>query len=147
MLDKNVQPPHVGPSILSLMPRQLNATVGSAVQVDVSVAALAGPFDSMLTLSFNPEVLELVGVSEGELLASGPPGASFSVTPSATPGVVTLAIRQANLGTRERGGLAQLMFRAKSAGVATVTAQAPSATGSGGQFVSFANEPSVITVR
>jgi len=132
---------------LRLAPAELNATVGGEIYIDVVIAGLIGPVDAAVALSYNPQVLQLVRTVEGEALSSGPPGSSLTVSPGASPGSMSLHMRQVSLGSRDRAVFAKLVFVPKAPGLSPVMVQSVAMAASSGQAVPVTVEHGLVTVR
>ena len=64
-----------------------------------------------------------------------------------SPGTVSLTFRQVSAGTKDRGVIAKLAFRAKAPGVSPMAVQSASIKGSGGVPLAVKVEQGAVTVR
>ena len=135
------------PAMLSIRPVELAATQGAEVQCEVTMEGITGAVDSSVTLTYNPQVLELLRTLEGDLVTAGSGGSGVTVSAGSSPGSVSLHFHQTELGGRDRGIIAKLVFLAKSPGLSPMAVQAVSVKGQGGAPVPVTVEQGLVTVR
>lgn len=133
--------------MLSIRPVELAATQGAEVQCEVTMEGITGAVDSSVTLTYNPQVLELLRTLEGDLVTAGSGGSGVTVSAGSSPGSVSLHFHQTELGGRDRGIIAKLVFLAKSPGLSPMAVQAVSVKGQGGAPVPVTVEQGLVTVR
>jgi hypothetical protein len=73
-------------AMLSIRPAELAATQGAEVQCEVTMEGITGAVDSSVTLTYNPQVLELLRTLEGDLVTAGSGGSGVTVSAGSSPG-------------------------------------------------------------
>ena len=137
----------VRPVMLRIRPAELTSIIGAEVQCELMMAGIPGSVDSSVTITYNPQVLELLRTLEGDLVTAGSGGSGLTVSAGSTPGSVSLNFRQGGDGGRNQGVIAKLVFAAKSAGLSPMTVQAASVKVQGGTPVSVMVEQGLVTVQ
>ena len=121
-----VSPPELlaqAPGLLTLRPADFSTVVGQEFRVDVSTATLDALPESLVTISYDPRLIEFRRVG---------PGAA-AISARATDGHVTLTMRQQGSGGVGDSVVAMLFFQAKATGDAMLTMHAtPRAPGTSG---------------
>ena len=111
------------PGLLTLRPTDFSTVVGQEFRVDVSTAKLDALTESLVTISYDPRLIEFRRVG---------PGAA-AISARTTDGQVTLTMRRQGTGGAGESVLALLFFQAKAKGDAMLTMDAtPSAPGTPG---------------
>jgi len=100
-----------GPGLLTLSPSDLSAAVGQEFRVDLSTSATEAVKESLVTVSYDPTLVEFRRVG---------PGAA-AISARATDGQVLLTVRRQGMGGTGDSVLAMLFFQAKVKGDATLT--------------------------
>lgn len=108
------------PGLLTLRPADLSTVVGQEFRVDVSTAKIDTLTESLVTISYDPKLLEFRRVG---------PGAA-AISARASEGQITLTMRRQGTGGAGESVLALLFFQAKAKGEAMLMMEAsPSAPG------------------
>ena len=136
-----------GAGVLALRPSRLLTTVGQQFRVDLTADQVANFTQSVVTLTYNPKLLEFVRLSEGVLLSrsTGPSGATAAEDPEA--GKLVLQVRRQGTESVVSGALAVLFFKAKGAGTSPLTLQSTQLVGAQGQSLSVSVRPASVVVR
>lgn len=100
-----------GPGLFTLSPSALSAAVGQEFRVDLSTSASEAVTESLVTVSYDPTLVEFRRVG---------PGAA-AISARATDGQVLLTVRRQGTGGTGDSVLAMLFFQAKAKGDATLT--------------------------
>ena len=103
-----------GATAISFTPSEVSAMVGQEFRLDLSTSALESLTESMVTVSYDPQLVEFRQVG---------PGAA-AISARATDGQVVLTMRRPGSGGTGASVLATLLFQAKVKGDATVTMEA-----------------------
>ena len=95
---------------------------GAEFALTAQVANVEKLYSAPLFVSYDPALLELVTVTEGDFLAQFGQSTVFSFTPNVEAGQVVIGYKQGVGGTGASGGgaLFTLKFRSKAAGTAKV---------------------------
>jgi hypothetical protein len=110
-----------GPAMITLGPSDLSAMVGQEFSADLSTLALESLSESLVTVSYDPKLVEFRRVE---------PGAA-AISARAMNGQVLLTVRRPGTGETGSRVLAMLFFHAKAKGDATLSmVAAASETGS-----------------
>ncbi len=136
-----------GPAVLGFLPVEAAVAVGQEVRLDLTANNLESLTDSVMTIAFDPQVLEFRQVLEGEFLKRD--GVTSAATLSATPaaGQVELRLRRQGPPASGSGVLATLVFQAKKAGASPVVIQKSMVSGAGGKVVPVKPEIGLIRVK
>ena len=99
-----------------------SAGVGAEFTLNVQVSGLEKLYSAPLFVSYNPAVLELVGVEEGGFLKQGGQATVFSHSPNPSIGQLVVGYKQGvgGAGASGSGTLFALRFRGKAAGVSKI---------------------------
>lgn len=100
-----------GPALIQLSPSELSTMVGQEFRVDLSTATLDALTESMITVSYDPTLVEFRRVG---------PGAA-AISARSLDGQVILTLRRQGQGGTGDRVLAMLFFHAKAKGEVTVT--------------------------
>jgi general secretion pathway protein D len=100
-----------GPGLFTLSPSDLSAAVGQEFRVDLSTLASEAVTESLVTVSYDPALVEFRRVG---------PGAA-AISARATDGQVLLTVRRQGAGGIGDSVLAMLFFQAKVKGDTTLT--------------------------
>ena len=115
------QPESGGTSVLTIIPREATVAAGGEVRVEVRVDNVTGLSSALLSLSFDPTVLKLKGVTEGNFLKGD--GRNTSFISSSQPGGASVDIqvsRQADeKGISGSGTLFVVTFTGDRAGASS----------------------------
>ncbi len=111
---------------LRIVPPHTNTNVGSTFSVEVVVESVRNLRGYQFDISFDPDILKVVSVTEGALLGSDGTG-TFWIAPTITPGLID-NIANTRLGTNTggisgTGTLAIVQFKAKKFGTSTIDLQ------------------------
>lgn len=118
--DSASAPDRAAPAPITITPSEVSAMVGQEFRVDVSTTALETLTESMVTLSYDPTLLEYRRVG---------PGAA-AISARAMDGQIILTLRRQGTSGTGESVLAMLFFQAKTKGDARVTmAVAPRGAG------------------
>jgi general secretion pathway protein D len=109
-----------GAVVLALYPPEVLAYVGQEFRVDLTADNLETLIESVVTVTYNPQVLEFRRALEGELLKQGASSASVTISASPTAGQLDLTMRRQGTPATGAGVLAMLFFQAKGPGVSDV---------------------------
>jgi general secretion pathway protein D len=99
------------PGLLTLRPTDLSASVGQEFRVDVATAKLEALPESLVTISYDPKLIEFRRVG---------PGAA-AISARAADGQVSFTMRRQGAGGAGESVLALLFFQAKARGDAVLT--------------------------
>jgi general secretion pathway protein D len=122
------------PGLITLRPSDLSAVMGQEFRLDVATATLEAFTESVVTVSYDPKLIEFRRVG---------PGAA-AISARATDGQVILTMRRQGSGGAGESVLAMLFFQAKSKGNLTVTLDA--SAGPPGAPPATGNERAVVHV-
>jgi len=136
-----------GAGVLAIRPSQLAAAVGQEVAVDLTADQLDSLTESIVSVTYNPQVLEFRRVMDGEMLKRDnvPAAASLSANPAV--GQVALHLRRQGAPVSGSGVLARLFFQAKGPGTSPLTIQQATVSGAGGKHVPVTVERAVVVVQ
>lgn len=109
--DSAPTPDHAAPAPITITPSEVSAMVGQEFRVDLSTTALETLTESMVTLSYDPTLLEYRRVG---------PGAA-AISARAMDGQIILTMRRQGTSGTGESVLAMLFFQAKTKGDARVT--------------------------
>ena len=134
--------------LVAIRPESVNASVGSEVQLDMTMVGIATGVESQMTVTYDPKILEFVRVLEGDASAQSYSGASLLVVPLATPGVLMLTVRQPEAGQlASQRVLAKLVFASKATGSSSVMVQSAQVRGTGGETLPVSFHSSLVMIR
>jgi general secretion pathway protein D len=136
-----------GAGVLAIRPSQLAAAVGQEVAVDLTADQLDSLTESIVSVTYNPQVLEFRRVMDGEMLKRDNVPAAASVSANPAVGQVALHLRRQGAPVSGSGVLARLFFQAKGAGTSPLTIQQATVSGAGGKQVPVTVEPAVVVVQ
>src|SRR5574341_224364 len=108
---------------LILKLREPSVEVGKEVRVDLFTERIQGLKDGAFTISYDPQVLELRSMVEGELPTRGDAEGVLSAVPNPSPGKLELKLQRPNKPVAEDGRVIAMQFIAKAPGVATLHAE------------------------
>src|SRR5574341_59809 len=108
---------------LILKLRESSVGVGKEVRVDLFTERIQGLKDGAFTISYDPQVLELRSMVEGELPTRGDAEGVLSAVPNPSPGKLELKLQRPNKPVAEDGRVIAMQFIAKAPGVATLHAE------------------------
>lgn len=113
--------PPKAPARLSLASPEV-AALGQEFGVTVQIDGVERLYSAPLFVSYDPALLELVGVEEGSFLAQGGQSTVFSHSPNSATGQVVVGYKQGvgGPGASGSGQLFTLRLRAKAAGTARI---------------------------
>lgn len=103
--------PAPGPAPIIITPSEVSTMVGQEFRVDLSTTALEALTESMVTLSYDPTLLEYRRVGPG----------AVAISARAMDGQIILTMRRQGTSGTGDNVLAMLFFQAKTKGNATVT--------------------------
>jgi hypothetical protein len=109
-----------GAAILALHPPEVSAYAGQEFRVDLTIDNAEALMESIVTVTYNPQVLEFRRAVEGELLKQGATSASVTISANPTAGQLELTMRREGAPTGGAGVLAMLFFHAKAPGASDV---------------------------
>jgi general secretion pathway protein D len=136
-----------GAGVLAIRPPQLSTTVGQEIAVDVTAGQLDSLTESIVSVIYNPQVLEFRRVMDGEMLKRDNVPASASVSANPAVGQVAIHLRRQGASVSGSGVLARLFFQAKSAGTSPLTIQQATVVGAGGKHIPVTVERAVVVVQ
>jgi general secretion pathway protein D len=108
---------------LILKLRESSVEVGKEVRVDLFTERVQGLKDGAFTISYDPQVLELRSMVEGELPTRGDAAGVLSAVPNPSSGKLELKLQRPNKPVAEDGRVIAMQFIAKAPGVATLHAE------------------------
>ncbi len=144
------EPPKViarGPGILAIRPSRLVTRVGQHFRVDLTAQQLGNVSASVLTVTYDPQLLEFVRASEGPLLKQDGSPSGATVVESAGAGRIVLRLQRPGAGSPASGTLASLFFQAKSQGTSQLTLEPITASGPEGRALPLSVRPGAVVVR
>jgi len=136
-----------GAGVLAIRPSQLAAAVGQEVAVDLMADQLDSLTESIVSVTYNPQVLEFQRVMDGEMLKRDNVPAAASVSANPAVGQVALHLRRQGAPVSGSGVLARLFFQAKGAGTSPLTIQQATVSGAGSKHVPVTVEQAVVVVQ
>ena len=136
-----------GAGMLAIQPSQLATPGGQEIAVDLTARQLDSLTESIVSVSYNPQVLEFRRVMDGEMLKRDNVPASASVSANPAVGQVALHLRRQGATVSGSGVLARLYFQAKSAGTSPLTIQQATVIGAGGKHIPVTVERAVVQVQ
>ena len=105
---------------LILKLRESSVEVGKEVRVDLVTEKIQGLKEAAFTLSYDPQILELRSMVEGELPTRGDAEGLLSAVPNPSTGKLELKLQRPNKPVAEDGRVIAMQFIAKAPGVATL---------------------------
>ncbi len=140
-------PPGAG-GILSFDPQQLTQPVGSTFAVNIAVNGAANVYSVPLQVSFNPNTLQLVNISNGGFLSRDGQVVTL-VHREGTPGNVQMTATRppGSGGISGQGTVFTLTFVAKAAGQAVISVDQAAARDGNMQPVPLGAAQAMVTVR
>ena len=136
-----------GAGILAIRPPQLATAVGQEIAVDLMAGQLDSLTESIVSVLYNPQVLEFRRVMDGEMLKRDNVPASASVSANPAVGQVAVHLRRQGASVSGSGVLARLFFQAKTAGTSPLTIQQATVIGAGGKHIPVTVERAVVVVQ
>lgn len=136
-----------GAGVLAIRPPQLATAVGQEIAVDLTAGQLDSLTESIVSVTYNPQVLEFRRVMDGEMLKRDNVPASASVSANPAVGQVALHLKRQGASVSGGGVLARLFFQAKSAGTSPLTIQQATVIGAGGKHIPVTVERAVVVVQ
>ncbi len=136
-----------GGPVFSFRPSELSTLVGQEVRLDLSADQLGAFTESILTVGFDPNILELRQALEGEVLKRAIGAASMTASGDPSTGQVELRIRRQGDSGAGNGVLATLVLRAKAAGSSPILLKKSVVSGSDGKPVPVTSSQAVVRVR
>ncbi len=136
-----------GGPVFSFRPSELSTLVGQEVRLDLSADQLGAFTESILTVGFDPNILELRQALEGEVLKRAIGAASMTASGDPSTGQVELRIRRQGDSGAGNGVLATLVLRAKAAGSSPILLIKSVVSGSDGKPVPVTSSQAVVRVR
>lgn len=136
-----------GAGVLAMRPARLSTTVGQQFRVDVTADQVGSFAQSELAIAFNPQLMEFVRATPGEVLTreAGPSAAAVVEEPAS--GRLVLQLHRQGGGQIVTGTLARLFFRAKGSGTSHLVIQPTKVSGPGGERISVTVRPGAVVVR
>jgi len=111
--------------VLALKPSELATGIGQEFQVGLVAESLEGLTEGVVTVEYDPQVLEFRRVVEGELLKRRGGRASVTVSPNPSRGSVQFTMRRQGEPASGNGGLVMLTFAGRAPGVSPLAIQIP----------------------
>jgi general secretion pathway protein D len=105
---------------LILKLRESSVEVGKEVRVDLLTERVQGLKEAAFTFSYDPQILELRSMVEGELPTRGDAEGVLSAVPNPSTGKLELKLQRPNKPVAEDGRVIAMQFIAKAPGVATL---------------------------
>ena len=112
-------------TVLALKPSELATGIGQEFQVGLVAESLEGLTEGVVTVEYDPQILEFRRVVEGELLKRRGGRASVTVSPNPSRGSVQLTMRRQGEPASGNGGLVMLTFAGRAPGVSPLAIQIP----------------------
>ena len=134
-------------TVLTFKPSELATGIGQEFQIGLVAQSLEGLTEGVVTVEYDPQVLEFRRVVEGELLKRR--GGRSSVTASLNPGTgsVQLTMRRQGEPASGNGGLVMLTFAGKAPGVSPLAIQMPEGLDHGKYGQPSIEGPGIVRVR
>lgn len=133
--------------MLHIQPSHLSTTVGQDIRVDLHAQGLEGLTESVVTVNFNPTLLEFVRSSEGALLQQGQGSTGTMVAAQPGTGQVILHIRRHGTSRPGTGSLVALFFRTLQPGTSPLTIRPTLVQGVGGHRLQVSVQPGMVVVQ
>lgn len=118
-------------SLLAVSPADLAAAVDESFQIALLGENVEGLNEGILSVSYDPAVLEFKSAVEGELFTQGGARTSLEVSVDQERGGLRLTMRREGGAVVGTGPLAVLTFTGRAPGVSTVSAEMPTSAGDG----------------
>lgn len=139
----------MGSPIISFDPAQANPAVGSTFTVNVNVAGGQNMNSASVQLTYNPNVLQLVNVSNGSLLTQDGQAVPLVHRDDNLAGIlqITASRPPGSPGISGDGAVYTLTFQAKAAGQSTISVNRASLKTASMQSVPASGSQALITVH
>ncbi len=136
-----------GAGVLAMQPARVMTTVGQQFRVDVTADQVGGFTQSELAIAFNPQLVEFVRATPGEVLTreAGPSAATVAEDPAS--GRLVLQLQRQGAAQVVTGTVASLFFRAKASGTSHLVIQPTKVSGPAGEQISVTVRPGAVVVR
>ena len=133
--------------MLTFKPSELATGIGQEFQIGLMAQSLEGLTEGVVTVEYDPQILEFRRVVEGELLKRR--GGRSSVIASSNPstGSVQLTMRRQGEPASGNGGLVMLTFAGKAPGVSPLAIQMPEGLNHGKYGQPSIEGPGIVRVR
>jgi len=109
-------------AVLELKPAETSVAVGQEARLDVSVSGVKDLYGAIITLSYDPKMVDFKAAAEGAFLKRDNQQTSFLFSNNLKAGTVDIYItRIGDVGGVEgSGGICTVVFQAKSAGTSSI---------------------------
>jgi general secretion pathway protein D len=123
-------PAAAGAAMLEIKPPQIPAQVGQEARFEIAAGNVAGLYGAIVTLAYDPKVVEFKAASEGPFLKKDSQQTSFLFSNNIKTGFVDIYMtRIGDVGGIDGGGtLCSVVFQGKSAGTTDVTVRSAKLT-------------------
>jgi general secretion pathway protein D len=137
-----------GTANVTFEPSRLDKTVGSQFNVAVTVQNVKDLFNAPMTIKYDPKILRLNDVAQGNLLSAGGP-AVFTKNIQNDAGEADIAVTRppGSGGVSSSGTLITLTFTALAPGTASVTVDSFRPTNSQGQVIDTTSPVLTVNVK
>lgn len=137
------------PNRIALSPPEYRGTQERDVQVRIHLASEQEVQNMSLTLSFDPQILELTEVRKGAIIQGMGENPSFLHSTDNASGLCTIGFTSPDIasGFRGSGILVILVFRPKAAGDCSLSVSGYTCGGVTGESLEFETSSSQITIR
>ena len=109
-------------AVLDLKPAETAVAVGQEARLEMSIAGVKDLYGAIITLSYDPKMVDFKSAAEGSILKKDNQQTSFLFSNNLKAGTVDIYItRIGDVGGVEgSGGLCSVVFQAKSAGTSQI---------------------------
>jgi general secretion pathway protein D len=124
-----------GAAVLALRPVELSALTGQEFRADLTGDNIESLTESVVTLVYDPKVVEFRRAVEGELLKRDGGQASVTLSADPTAGRMELHLRRQGPPVSGSGVMATVIFQGKQAGSSSIEILQPTVTGAGSKSI------------
>jgi general secretion pathway protein D len=118
-----------GAAVLALRPPGLSTFAGQEFRTDLTVDNIDGLSESVVTVAYDPQVVEFQRAMEGDLLKRDGGQGTITLSADPTAGHIQLRLRRQGPPVSGSGVLATLVFQAKAPGASSLDILQPTVTG------------------
>ncbi|MFW6123677.1 MAG: cohesin domain-containing protein [Acidobacteriota bacterium] len=134
---------------ISLSPPEYRGAQGRDIRIRIQMSSAEEVQNMSLNLSFDPQLLELTGVSQGNIIQGLGEEPSFLESTDNTSGACTLGFSSSDVtsGFKGSGNLAILTFKPKAAGEGSISISGYSANSPTGESLTFNTRDTRVIIR
>jgi general secretion pathway protein D len=124
-----------GAAVLALRPPELSTFAGQEFRTDLTVDNMESLSESVVTVAYDPQVIEFRRAMEGDLLKRDGGQGTITLSADPTAGRVQLRLRRHGPPVAGTGVLAALVFQAKTPGASSLDILQPTVTGASNKSI------------